>query len=350
MSENRYQIKTTENIHGLLFTLGGKMADSEENWFAQRNKYNYLDLMMIMTETDITSVKAIHEKLKTAGKWVDVRHFVKKHKHYNPSGLFEVFGSCSNQSADDVRDCLLGWILDNYRQVQSWLCMALEHKKLTLDAWIENMRDTLTHGDDITLYLLCQMYNKHVYVHTAHYGWSTLPMKVNDDLDTLLSKCDMELVLLDRWSFGEVHKIRKPQLPATTTTTTDVITEKVAGTMNPVVTGNVKHTVPCSVTVKQIMSGTINPSKCVQGRSGYDMRNHPPPQKVTQHTSGRKQNKVDYAQFDLTDDPPTPKKRKCKVDSKRKLSARRIAAEKYKTKPANTDRLGSHYRYVSRLQ
>ena len=95
--------------------------------------------MMIMTEIDITSVQAIHEKLKTAGKWTDVRCFVKKHKHYNPSGLFEVFGSCSNQSADDVRDCLLGWILDNYRQVQSWLCMALEHKKLTLDAWIENM-------------------------------------------------------------------------------------------------------------------------------------------------------------------------------------------------------------------
>ena len=312
------------------------MADSEENWFAQRNKYNYLDLMMIMTETDITSVKAIQEKLNRAGKWIDVRRFVKKHKHNNPSGLFEVFGSCSNQSADDVRDCLMGWILDNYRQVQSWLRMALEHKKLTLDAWIENMQDTLTHGDDITLYLLCRMYNKHVYIHTARYGWSTLPMKVNEDLDTLLLKCDMELVLLDRWSFGEVHKIRKPQLPATTTTTTDVITENVAGTMNPVVTGNVKHTVPCSVTVKRVTSGTTNPSKCVQGRSGYDMRNCPPPQKVTQRTSGRKRNKVDYAQFDLTDNPPTPQKQKRMVDSKRKPSARRIAAEKYKTKPANT--------------
>ena len=206
--------------------------------------------MMIMTETDITSVKAIHEKLKRTGKWVDVRRFVKKHKHYNPSGLFEVFGSYSDQSADDVRDCLMGWILDNYRQVQSWLRMALEHKNLTLEAWIENMRDTLTHGDDITLYLLCRMYDKHVYVHTACYGWSTLPMKVNEDLDKLLPKCDMELVLLDRWSFGEIHKIRKPQLPTTTTMTTDVITENVAGTMTPVITGNVKQTVPCSVTVK----------------------------------------------------------------------------------------------------
>ena len=334
----RYLSKTTKNCYGLLFTPGGKMADCEENWFAQRNKYKYLHLMMIMTETDVTSVKAVHDKLKSAGKWVDVRRFVKKHKHYNPSGLFEVFGSCSNQSADDIRDCLMGWILDNYRNVQSWLCMALEHKNLTLDAWIENMRDTLTHGDDIALYLLCQMYDKHVYIHTARYGWSTLPMKVNEDLDTLLPKCDMELILLDRWSFGEVHKIRKPHLTTTTTTMTDVITENVVatGTMKPVITGNVQHTVPCSVTVKRITSNTTTPSKSVLGRSSYDMHNRPPPKKVTQRTSGRKHTKVDYSQYELADDPPTPLKRKRTVDLKRKPSASCIAAEKYKTKHANT--------------
>ena len=255
--------------------------------------------MMIMTETDVTSVKAIHDKLKSAGKWVDVRCFIKKHKHYNPSGLFEVFGSYSDQSADDVRDCLMGWILDNHRNVQSWLRMALEHKNLTLDAWIENMRDTLTHGDDIALHLLCQMYDKHVYVHTTHYGWSTLPMKVNEDLDMLLPKCDIELVLLDRWSFGEVHKIRKPQLTTTTTMSMDVITKNIvaAGTMKPVIIGNVQHTVPCSVTVKRITSSTTTPSKSVLGRSGYDMRNCSPPKKVTQCTSGRKRNKVDYSQY-----------------------------------------------------
>ena len=131
---------------------------------------------------------------------------------------------------------------------------------------IEKMRDTLTHGDDITLYLLCRMYDKHVYVYTAHCGWSTLPMKVNEDLDALLPKCDMELVLLDRWSFGEVRKIRKPQLPDTTTTTTDVITENVTGTMNPVITGNVKQSVPCKVKLTRITSTTANPKKHAQAK------------------------------------------------------------------------------------
>ena len=135
------------------------MADSEETWFKQLNKYAYLDLMLIMSAADCTTIKDVHDKLKKAGKWVDIRKFVKKHKHYNPSGLFEVFGEFSDQNADEVRDCLMGWILDNYRNVEKWLRMALVHKKLTLDVWMENMRDPLTHADDIALYLLCRMYD-----------------------------------------------------------------------------------------------------------------------------------------------------------------------------------------------
>ena len=58
------------------------------------------------------------------------------------------------------------------------------------------------------------MYDKHAYIHTAYYGWSTLPLKINEDLDALLPRCDMELVLLDIWLFGKVHKIRKPTITA----------------------------------------------------------------------------------------------------------------------------------------
>ena len=100
----RYGRKTTKNRHRLLFTHGRKMADSEETWFKQRNKYPYLNLMLIMSAADCTTIKDIHDKLKKAGKWVDVRKFVKEHKHYNPLGLFEVFGEFSDQNENDVRD------------------------------------------------------------------------------------------------------------------------------------------------------------------------------------------------------------------------------------------------------
>ena len=91
--------------------------------------------------------------------------------------------------------------------------MAVLHKKIDLNDWIKQMRLNTTHGDDIALYLLCHMYNKHAYVHTAKYGWSTLPFKIDTLFIETTKKCDIELVLLHCWSFGEVLKIRRPLLP-----------------------------------------------------------------------------------------------------------------------------------------
>ena len=241
------------------------MADCNETWFEQQNPHPYLNLMMIMTATDCTTVKDVHDKLKKAGKWVDIRKFIKKHKHYNPSGLFEVFGSFSDQSADDVRDCLMGWILDNYRSVEAWLRMALVHKKLTLETWMANMRDPLTHADDITLYLLCRMYNKHVYVHTACFGWCTIPIKFDTKLDAVLPKCDLELVLLDCWSFGEVLKIRRPSIPkpVSTPVSTPVMTTNVHRDNAPfVIPQNVVLTNPCEVSIEKLSTQKkVNTSK-----------------------------------------------------------------------------------------
>ena len=90
--------------------------------------------------------------------------------------------------------------------------------------------------------------------------------EINKDLDVLFPKCDIELVLLDIWSFGEVHKIRKPVITATATTTTAIIPKNVVTALNvPVITENVLKTVPCSVPVKRITNtllhyGSTNPT------------------------------------------------------------------------------------------
>ena len=64
----------------------------------------------------------------------------------------------------------------------------------------------------------------------------------------------------------------------------------------------------------------------------------PAPKKTTHHTSGRKHPKVDYLQYDTSEDPPSPPRKRRTVDLKRCLSAGRIAAEMYKTKPLNLSR------------
>ena len=57
------------------------------------------------------------------------RKKVRKIKQFNQAGLFELFGSFSDKTAEDVHDCLMGWIYDNYNNVKSWLKMTVLHKK-----------------------------------------------------------------------------------------------------------------------------------------------------------------------------------------------------------------------------
>ena len=73
--------------------------------------------------------------------------------------------------------------------------------------------------------------------------------------------------------------------------------------------------------------------KLSNSKHGYVMRARPPPKKVTHWTSGRKRPQVDYTQFDTNTEPPSPPKKRRKVDLKRRPSRTRIATEKYKTKP-----------------
>ena len=209
-------------------------ATDEENWFGQTNKYKYQDLMIALYEKDTIDSKAAHAKLGGTGVWIDSGRFTKGTRLHNPDGLFDLFGEYSGQTADEVCDLMIGWIYDNYRNVKSWTRMAMQHKSIEINRWIEDMQKTTTHGDDIALYILSRMFNKQVFVHNSMYGWSTLPYRLEDNYQDVVKKCDLELVFLKCWAFGEVKKIRAP-----TETRKPTDEQKVADDAANVTPGNV---------------------------------------------------------------------------------------------------------------
>ena len=185
-------------------------VNDEENWFGQTNKYKYQDLMIAIYEKDVIDIKAVHKKLGGTGVWIDTGRFTKGTRLHNPDGLYHLFSEYSSQGPDEVRDLMVGWIYNNYNKVKSWTRMAMQHKNVELDSWIENMQKSMTEGDDIALSILARMYNKHVFVHDSRYGWSTLPYRIEDNYNDIICKCDLELVYLKNWVLGEVRKICAP--------------------------------------------------------------------------------------------------------------------------------------------
>ena len=286
-------------------------ATDEENWFGQTNKYKYQDLMIALYEKDTISLKTAHAKLGGTGVWIDSGRFTKGTRLHNPDGLFDLFGEYSGQTADEVRDLMIVWIYDNYRKVKSWTRMAMQHKNIEINRWLEDMQKTTTHGDDIALYILSRMFNKHVFVHNSTYGWSTLPYRLEDNYQDVVKKCDLELVFLKCWAFGEVKKIR-------------TLAEMRKPTDVQKVSGDTANVIPGSVACPSVITGNVSRKSKRTTKQTLPA----PPKKVIQCTSSRKRRTIDYLTLDKESDIPSPPRKRRRPNLLRKPSKMVIAAHK----------------------
>ena len=141
--------------------------------------------------------------------WIDTRKFLTRRREL-PSGIFELFGNFSDESAYTVRNNMIQWIQDNRGNFEVWTSIIRRHKKQTLAEWIKWMVDEETAGDEIALFALARMYNRHVIVYTKKYHWTTVIHRVDVSEEEVAGWCDIHLLFIKPYVFGEIKRIRKP--------------------------------------------------------------------------------------------------------------------------------------------
>ena len=77
------------------------------------------------------------------------------------------------------------------------------------------MSKTITFGDEICLYALSRLYNRHIVVHTKTKSWSTMALQSPTNYENTLSKCDIHLLHMGRGIYGWLYRktLTIPQLP-----------------------------------------------------------------------------------------------------------------------------------------
>ena len=163
-----------------------------------------------LTKTHCVNLKKFRRKRLPEGTWITTRRFVNKSNHPVPDAMFDLFGEFSSQSGSEVRDTMIGWSYDNFRMLDSAFTVALRQRNTTLRAWLNNMADERTPGDELTLYILACMYRRHVYVFTQMFWWTTLLYTVPVSEKELMAQCDVVLVYIRDGVFGELVPIRGP--------------------------------------------------------------------------------------------------------------------------------------------
>ena len=106
--------------------------------------------------------------------WVDTKRFLSGTNRVLPHGIFELFGVYSGQNGSTVREEMLVWANDNFRQLETCTGIALRQRNTTLGTYLENIRDERNPGDEIAIYILANMYRRHVFIYTKEWWWTTV--------------------------------------------------------------------------------------------------------------------------------------------------------------------------------
>ena len=321
----------------------------DEDYFSRPNKHRFNDLIGIISPKNGISIRAFQKQKLRPGYWVDTRRFLSKTKRELANGMFEIFGDFSDESASIVWENLMGWIYDNYRAVEEWTHVMLSHKEITLSNWIDNMRKDETPGDNMCLYLLARMYNKHVYVHNKQFYWCTVVHKITYEMDLeLINDCEVELVFVHSWVFGEVKRVR---IPKGITPTTSISSSKPDGS-DTGITANTSEKKETDITENSNAIQEQETKDCsvsLLRLTGLQPEDSVPKLQNTTNIrrSGRKQTVTDYSKlinYDENEDldsylPPSLVKRKCPTNLLRKPSRNRQKIERNRKKNKNKKRL-----------
>ena len=234
----------------------------------------------------------------------------------------------------------------------------IHNKKLTLAEWVKWMVNEETPGDEIALYALSRMYNRHVIVYTKKYHWTTVVHRVDVPEEEVAGWCDIHLLYIKPYVFGEIKRIRKPVAPLTLPTPENKLTESssvitVEGTdTDKVIPG--KDVITGSSSSEAVIpeNSGAEPSRPSRKRKRTVIKLPAPPKMKTRNNplstivgmrtrssvrtvatskvlrSGRKVKKVNYSDLDAmkTDEPVPNKKTKPSYHATREPSSARLAA------------------------
>ena len=122
----------------------------------------------------------------------------------NPNAMFELFGTFSDETSEEVRSKMLDILGANgengfHNEFYDRCFIALHMAGIELLDWISEMHKSDTPGDEIMLFELCKSYNRHCMVYTHGNIWSTVATKTLIPEEQLSELCPIKTVVHRAW-------------------------------------------------------------------------------------------------------------------------------------------------------
>ena len=105
---------------------------------------------------------------------------------------------------------MIEWALEHKEELGETAQIALRQLDIGLMYWINRMQKETTPADELALYCLSKVYNRHVKVYTSSYCWTTLRDQFTLSQEEIGNLCDMHLLYMGPGKFAEMKSISPP--------------------------------------------------------------------------------------------------------------------------------------------
>ena len=161
----------------------------------KKHNYNivvpYLNPETALNPRDVRRLKNI---MRQSGKHVETDKFYNRSGKEKPEALFEVFGNYCGKNGTEVREMMIDYANQNRRTLEAEFRNALSAKSKDFSWWVVRQTSKKRAGDELTVYLLSKMFDRHSLIYTSKEPWCTFVHKVDTELSILLGKSDLVFV------------------------------------------------------------------------------------------------------------------------------------------------------------
>ena len=165
--------------------------------------YNFTQSIPHLSVKDVFAQKLFPFTELSESYWMDTRKCYKNRKK-NSNQIFEMFTIFDDESPIQVhRNIIQHIIMDKefYARVGSYHLKCL---KLNVDSWIKLMSFDSVFADELMIFALLKIYNRHTIIFTSNACWTTIGTDAPITGSHLLEICDIHLLYIGVHMFAEL--------------------------------------------------------------------------------------------------------------------------------------------------
>ena len=139
--------------------------------------------------------------------WIDTRNCRCEQK-INKQCIFELFRVITQESATDVRSNMIARICLDPLYYKCIGHVILGFKNIVLNEWCDVMAKPTTSADELAIFALSKIYQRHTVIFNASKPWSTLEPDGEILEEELFENCQIHLAYMGKDQYATLH--RKP--------------------------------------------------------------------------------------------------------------------------------------------